>query len=897
MKECLITTIIPIYNAESYLGQSIESVISQTLKFTDFIKIILVDDGSTDGSDEICRRYTREYPDNITYIKQKNSGVSAARNNGIAHAKGEYIHFLDADDILSKDYYQKSVEFLAENNQVDFVASKLMFFDASIDSHPLNRKFKQTRVINIDTSPDNPILHVISCVFRRESILDLRFDEHLKIAEDAKFLSEVILRKRAYGVLSNVTYFYRKRTDESSAIGGKLKNRDYYLVTPKRAYADMVDKWRTDSGILHPFMQYTLLYDLSYRLSQKNQPVLSRNEEYDYKEAIKNIINSLQDDIIKSTSYLDVYTKSYLLSVKGSKEVALSATNPLFTIDFITRVDGSTVKIEGYIEGLSHLGEVEFLLDNKPIEFIRASRQKREISFLGDTVYDGGAVELIIDLDVKQEHVLMVHFSGKPIRMKANQFTQLNNLFGAYRFDDQLIVKKKSYSINFRPYTRVGHFVAEALHLFGILSDWKLREVTRRLNILRQRNLKQLSLKSKVAELLKPFFFSIESIINIPRAFAFRISYYVSRHLQRRPLWIISDRGMAAGDNGEALFKYILSRTDADVDVYFALSRKSPDYQRLKDIGPVLDYGSLRYKFKFILADKIISSHADVEVTNPYLRQVDHYVNLYKFKFVFLQHGIIRNDLSGWLNRFEKNINMFITSAQREYDSLLQYPYGYTADNLLLSGMPRYDYLTNEPQRKIIIAPTYRMNLLRLKTDKLGVRLYDNQFKDSGYCRFYNSLINDERILKAMKKNNISGEVYIHPNFVSQLPDFKGNGYFQIMQYPYNYSDAMSHGSLLVSDFSSLMFDFAYLKKPVIYSQFDIDTFFEGHSYDQGDFFSDKEDGFGVVAYDYESLVEAILTSIKRDFKLESKYKQRSDTFFAYNDKQASQRVYEALML
>lgn len=98
------SVIIPVYNVENYLEETIQSVIHQTIGFKKNIQIILVNDGSPDDSGKICEKYQREYPDNIVYVEQKNAGVSAARNNGLKYAEGEIINFLDSDDKWGKRF-------------------------------------------------------------------------------------------------------------------------------------------------------------------------------------------------------------------------------------------------------------------------------------------------------------------------------------------------------------------------------------------------------------------------------------------------------------------------------------------------------------------------------------------------------------------------------------------------------------------------------------------------------------------------------------------------------------------------------------------------------------------------------------------------------------------------
>jgi glycosyltransferase involved in cell wall biosynthesis len=93
--------IIPIYNTGKYLQSAINSLVNQTLDFNDNVEIILVNDGSTDKSEQICRKIIQNYPDNIKYIYKENGGVASARNVGIQVAEGEWLGFLDPDDTYS----------------------------------------------------------------------------------------------------------------------------------------------------------------------------------------------------------------------------------------------------------------------------------------------------------------------------------------------------------------------------------------------------------------------------------------------------------------------------------------------------------------------------------------------------------------------------------------------------------------------------------------------------------------------------------------------------------------------------------------------------------------------------------------------------------------------------
>lgn len=125
MKEGLVSIVVPVYNVEDYLQQCVDSLLNQTYPN---IEIILVNDGSTDTSDEICRRYA-EKEERILYLEQENAGVSVARNSGLQAASGEFVLFADPDDLIPADTCQTAVK-KAENYDV-VIFDHLMFRDLS----------------------------------------------------------------------------------------------------------------------------------------------------------------------------------------------------------------------------------------------------------------------------------------------------------------------------------------------------------------------------------------------------------------------------------------------------------------------------------------------------------------------------------------------------------------------------------------------------------------------------------------------------------------------------------------------------------------------------------------------------------------------------------------------
>ena len=135
---------------------------------------------------------------------------------------------------------------------------------------------------------------------------------------------------------------------------------------------------------------------------------------------------------------------------------------------------------------------------------------------------------------------------------------------------------------------------------------------------------------------------------------------------------LISDRINKADDNGEHFFKYMVNN-HKNINTYFVLSKDSADYSRLKKIGKVLDPNSNKYKLLFQISDYIVSSHAENYIFAPLGNSSKFVHDQYYFKYIFLQHGITKDDLSPWININTKKMDMFVTAAKPEYNSILEY--------------------------------------------------------------------------------------------------------------------------------------------------------------------------------------------------------------------------------
>jgi glycosyltransferase involved in cell wall biosynthesis len=219
----LISVIIPVFNAEEYLAKCLATVRHQTHKN---LEIIIVDDGSTDNSAQIYQQVA-EQDTRFRIIRQANSGAAAARNAGLRQANGEYIHFMDADDLICFDYYEKMLA-SALNADADIACGGVYREDEPVSS----LKFEEETVV---TSLDEKMLMVgntfaVWLYLFKKALLDkhkLEFDENIKIAWGEDSIFSILARYYARKMVRvpHVRYFYKKNSASISNANDAAKTK------------------------------------------------------------------------------------------------------------------------------------------------------------------------------------------------------------------------------------------------------------------------------------------------------------------------------------------------------------------------------------------------------------------------------------------------------------------------------------------------------------------------------------------------------------------------------------------------------------------------------------------------------------------------------------------------
>ena len=359
----------------------------------------------------------------------------------------------------------------------------------------------------------------------------------------------------------------------------------------------------------------------------------------------------------------------------------------------------------------------------------------------------------------------------------------------------------------------------------------------------------------------------------------------------QKDIWLISERENDAKDNGYYLFKYIMDNGLKE-NVFYAINKKSNDYKKISKFDKnIIQFGSLKHHIYTWACNKNISSQVGSGLPNRicYTLQMK---GIYKFKSVFLQHGITKDKVD-WLQSSKNKIDLFCCVSEREREFVVK-ELGYDNNVVKNIGFCRYDGLiTEHGKRQILFMPTWRKNLV--SDNKEDYSKYKKIFIESDYYNTIIKYINNEKLINFLEENNYKLILYLHDNIQIYIDLFKAKSENIIIanKKEFDIQKLMKESEYLITDYSSIAFDFAYMKKPLQYFQFDINDYRENH-YQQG-YFNYDIDGFGKIITTKEESIKEIIEKSKENFEMENVYQKRVNEFFKHVDYKNCERTYREI--
>lgn len=383
--------------------------------------------------------------------------------------------------------------------------------------------------------------------------------------------------------------------------------------------------------------------------------------------------------------------------------------------------------------------------------------------------------------------------------------------------------------------------------------------------------------------------------------FAFRLKERIARvgfkilkkKIEQKSIMLVYEKYCeAAQENGFYFFQYCMENGMEQYmkkEIYYVIDYKSPQYDNVKQYGDrVLNYLSIKHMVYLLGAKLLVSSetksHSYVRRCNAtsIRRRIDQTPS------VFLQHGVIAFKKLPFMTKSNRNsrTNLFITSSFIEKGIILNH-FEYDENEVAVTGLARWDLIEDKSDtcREILLMPTWRRSLEEVS---------DDEFQESEYFVQYMHLLNSERLYTILEQNDLQLNFYIHPQLRHFIDKFSSS-HPNIRLIPFGeepLNELIMRCSLMITDYSSAVWDVYYQGKPVLFYQFD----FNEYNYSQGSYFDLETELFGDVSYKQDDLLDRIEEMIKRDFKEKEEYASLRKEYLPYIDHNNRKRTCDAIL-
>lgn len=861
--EYKVSVIIPIYNSEQSITATLDSLTNQIFPLAD-LEVLMIDDGSTDGSADICRKYAEKHPSFKLYQKE-NDGVSSARNFGITRAKGKYLMYLDADDTYSSETVKNVYLFFEKHyDEIDVATFSIIRYKLpSEEIQPSHMRYKILTHTGIYDLNDLKNIYAVQttmniCVKNRQDN-NVLFDENLATCEDQNYILSNLSDKMKIGYCREAGYNYYKHS--SSATSERLFPH-FAFDSEMSCYEGWFSQY--EGKQIPQYVQAMVFYNLVWKNSSNLMyPWHLEGDAFtsEFRRVIK-LLNKIDTEVIVAHPELNNFRKHYFITLKENNTVYPFVTDKgVFLIDsensaviyYCKRLEIALTKIRfigGELEIVGHLKSPIFNYLDQPKIYVRENQKMKK----------------------------------DPLSLKLSAYSYYNNC---------KVKTNNLWAFRYRTSIQSTQTIDFVVDIDGILCNTKLNpkrwtpfyEFRRTSYVLQNLQLELQDNKILAKPIREEQFWQERERANA--AYTKDVRGYNLRECCKKyahkRIWIYSDCDAVDCDN--AFYQFLNDyRKNDGIERYFVMHS---DFHRIQPhvddsmMKCLVPFGSVHHKELFLNCEKIITSQYKTAYYMPFdEEEYQNYSDLLNYEVIYLQHGV-KHLSSPWIFSPERMmVDKVVISTPFERDNLLG-NYGWREDQLIETGMPRFDYIHREalPKNRILFAPSWRRYLYndQIEGGEVVRKSYERKWITSAFYRSIMDFANNPKLHHLLEAHDLYLDLKLHPLFFRPYGKFM-NFDSDRVQLADN-SVEISDYKMFITDISSYVFDFAYLCRPVHYfipDEIELKSWM--HVYRNFDLPMDQ--AFGEVSYTPESAVDAISRAVESDFKVADPYGQRMKNFF-----------------
>lgn len=870
--EYTASVIVPVYNVEKYLRKCLDSLVEQTIDKKK-LEILVINDGSTDGSWDICVEYSQKY-DFIKAFSKENEGLSATRNFGIINAKGKYMFFLDSDDYFTPQTVKKVTDFFdSVYDEVDMVAYNEVRFKGSEKLKPHFRFdiLKNEGVYDLNEYPYITQTRVNICVKNMDDYNILFNTTPGFRLEDQEYCNRVLMPRMKLGYCPDGTYMYNKG-NESSIMS--VYFHAYYLFQTSMEYFEGLFEMFPEK--VPEYFQAIFVNDLRWRFKEDILlPYQYEGKAYeDSVDRIRQLLQRVDDKVLLEYPDFAEMNRHYFLNMKYSGQLSFeigeklslkSGEKTVFETDEISIVIDKYSFKGDMMELCGHLSSPVFMYAPKPQLSLRKKNSTQPVElFESSFCYD----------DAKEKN-------NQAWGFRVELDTSKNTTTG-------FVVSIGEHICEYRLVSGRWSAVQKNIGRDTVVSAKKeCRFTEKRITVKNVGKRDELKYKLKTA---------LSCMKKNKKVFAVRmLNLLMTLLMPKKRIWIYSDDNTSEKGNAYSQFVHDFSLNDGvkrfyAVDGNFSEKSKWFDASMQKNL---LAFRSNKHKLCYLMAEKVIVSSPDNVSYLPFFDDIyNQYMDLFSGEVICLGSGVFNAHMP-WDYSYERlDRCRRVVSSEFEINTLTE-KYNYPEKMLIKSKMPRYDFFEASDageSRHILFAPSWRKYLIGQNGS--GSRIpAKNRFTDSDYFKDTMKFLCSPVLEELLSENDLYIDLKLHPMYDC----YKDCFVFSNSRINVVYDINVHEYSAVITDYSTIAFDFVYLGRPVMYFVPDYDKFKAGmHSFRQLEM--PLEDGFGELTTTPEKAVEALGRIIENDGKILPPFAEKYSDFFFKNKKDCMDRIYNAVI-